>query len=77
MATIGDATIEHVRRTVTEAGAEFVAVRSGCVIFTDPKTGKTCSLYAFACDSANVRLALKSLREPEPADFEPLQRTSP
>ena len=52
------------RELIEQAGAEFLAVRGGCVFFSDPVSGKSLSLYVFACRSVqDVELSLKGARE--------------
>lgn len=59
------------RELIEQAGAEFVAVRGESVFFLDPVSGKSLSLYTWACRSlADIELALKSAREKN-LEFEP------
>jgi hypothetical protein len=59
------------RKTVEEAGGRFVGVVGDSVLFTDPVSGRSLSLYIKALRSvADVELALKSAREKN-LEFEP------
>ncbi|MGA2248729.1 MAG: hypothetical protein ABSH48_27555 [Verrucomicrobiota bacterium] len=56
--------IEHKFKTTVEAaGAIFVKLENGLVYLQDASEKPIISLYAFACDRENVRLAIKSQRE--------------
>jgi hypothetical protein len=56
--------LEHVFKTTVEsAGGVFVAMRDGAVYFQAAPGAPTISLYAFACDVTNVKLAIKGFRE--------------
>ena len=53
------------------AGAVFLAESNGTVIFRDPESGQTLTLYSFAVTPETVSLTLKNAREPI-RDFAPL-----
>jgi hypothetical protein len=56
--------MEHMfRQRIASAGAHFVALEDGKVYFQDTPDKPVISLYAFACDRENIRLAIKSQRE--------------
>ena len=74
MAKIQDELLVTIREIVTESGAEYAGVRGDSVVLRDPETGASCSLYIFACNRENVRLALKALREPPIPEFQPLEK---
>ncbi len=67
--------MEPYKTLVEGAGAQFIDVRGNVVRFRDPETGTLLSLYTFALRSIeDVRLALKSVREPV-VPFDPLLPT--
>lgn len=66
--------MERYRAIIEAAGAEFCGVRADSVYFRDPETGANLSLYLWACDSQNVRLALKASRD-RVRDFPQLEPT--
>jgi hypothetical protein len=53
----------HFRQRIETAGAVFVELENGRVYFHDAPDKSILSLYAFACDGENIRLAIKSQRE--------------
>jgi hypothetical protein len=56
--------LEHqFRQRIECAGATFVKLENGMVYFQDTPDKPIISLYAFACDRENIRLAIKSQRE--------------
>ena len=71
-------TADH--RTMIECAenAEYLRTdASGVVWFRCKETGKVLNLYAFALRiPEDVELALKSVREPQVKDFEPLEPAS-
>jgi hypothetical protein len=63
------------QKLILEAGAEYIGTRGDSVVFRDPQTLTTLSLYTHALRTVHdVRLALKSAREPV-VGFEPLLPT--
>lgn len=59
-----------------DANAEYLRPENGVVYFRCKETGKTLNLYAISVSPENIQLALKSVREPEVKDFEPLLAAS-
>lgn len=56
--------LEHqFRQRVESCGAIFVRLEGGSVYFRDTLDKPIISLYAFACDTENIRLAIKGQRE--------------
>jgi hypothetical protein len=51
------------RTTVQSAGAIFIGLQDGCVIFQSSAGSPPIRVYAFSCDLQSVRLALKAERE--------------
>jgi hypothetical protein len=63
------------RHSLNRPGATFIAVKDGCVSFSDDGSGDAViSLYCFACTPENIHLSLKNAREPV-VGFEPLETT--
>ena len=61
-------TAERLKAMVEAAGAQWLGLQRAedrtLVLFRDPETHSTCSLYSFACrDEEDVRLALKAKRD--------------
>ena len=57
---------------IEAAGGHFISMQGNTVYFFDERGTRLLSLYVWACKRENILLALKSAREPEPADFPPL-----
>jgi hypothetical protein len=64
----------YFRNVIEGAGAVFVAVLDGSVLFRDGD-GPVMRLYCSAVTRENVQLAIKNQREPQPQDFEPLLKS--
>jgi hypothetical protein len=62
------------KRICESAGAEYIGTRDGIVVFRCRETSNVLRLYAFSTTAENVRLGLKSVREPV-VGFEPLEAT--
>lgn len=60
---MSEATDHFLRELVERAGAEFVGVQDGAVLFRDRDGGALLKLYSFACTLENIRLSLKNARE--------------
>jgi predicted flavoprotein YhiN len=58
---------EPFRALIERAGAELVGVKTGEILFRADAASPICSLYPFACNEENVRLALKSAAEAKKA----------
>lgn len=67
---MSEATDNYFRAVIEGAGATFVGILGGCVLFRDGN-GPVMRLYASALTRENVLLAIKNQREPQPQDFQP------
>jgi len=68
---------EPFRALIERAGAELVGVKNGEILFRADANSPVCSLYPFACNAENVRLALKSTAEAKKAgmwELEPVAK---
>ncbi len=54
---------ESFRGLIERVGAELVAVKNGEILFRADANSPVCSLYPFACNEENIKLALKSAAE--------------
>jgi hypothetical protein len=59
--------VESFKLVIQRAGAEFVGIENGSILFRADANSPVCSLYPFACNEENVRLALKSAAETKKA----------
>jgi hypothetical protein len=60
--------------TVAVAGGKYISVQENVCYFWNEDGSRVLSLNVWACDSANVEVALKDARE-KVLDFPPLERT--
>jgi hypothetical protein len=60
---MSEATDQFVRQLVERAGADFIGIQDGAVLFRDRDGGSLLKLYVFACTIENIRLSLKNARE--------------
>ena len=63
------------REIVESCGGKFISMQNNVIYFFDESGSRVLSLYCAAVTPENVRLALKSVREPESVDFRPLVPT--
>ena len=64
----------YFRSVIERAGGVFVAVLDSTVYFQDGD-GPVMRLYASAVTRENIVLAIKNAREPQPQDFQPLEKS--
>jgi hypothetical protein len=60
---VRESTDIFLRQLIERAGAEFIGVQDGSVLFRDPQGGTLLRLFRFACTSENIQLSLKNARE--------------